>query len=159
MATYYTDISDTDPGIRATKWKGIATADVDATQAENAAKLAYTIINAKLDAAYSVPFDLTPDTPGIITEISDVLTVYYMKRFTTGHALNTKQMEAEHDRVMEWLDLLAAGKMRIPGTSRSLLPDSSTRGYHPVFPHTRQVLDAGVDTDRQDDEDDERDDT
>ena len=92
---------------------------------------AYNLINAKLNGVYTVPF--SSPYPGEIVRISDGIAVVYARRYHT----ETPQDE-EVDELQEFLNALEAlgGEdldASIPGVSRTLKADSSTRGYSSVF--------------------------
>ena len=129
---YYTD-HDT---IRAVKFGDASVDDLSEATLTAAEKQAYGYINAALAGVYSVPLPIfsTGNTPTIITDISDILTMWLAKRFTSGHGARTLgPLKELYDQAMEWLDMLRAGKLSLPGTTRTNTASSNTSGEHRVF--------------------------
>lgn len=129
---YYTD-HDT---IRAEKFGDVSVPDLSEETLTAAEKQAYGYINAALGGTYSTPFAIfsTGNTPGLITDISDILTMWTAKRFVTGHGARTLgPLKDLYDQAMEWLDMLRTGKLSLSGVTRTNTTSSNTSGEHRVF--------------------------
>jgi len=129
---YYTD-HDT---IRAVKFASVTIDELSEATLTAAEKQAYDYINAALAGTYSVPLAIysTGNTPGMITDISDILTMWLAKRFTSGHGVRTLgPLKELYDQAMEWLEMLRTGKLSLPGVTRRNSVSSNTACEHKVF--------------------------
>ena len=151
---YYSDIDD----VRLNLMDAVSETSITDAVMVRGALAAYTLINALLGKRYTVPFALsaTENTPGIIREISDVLTACWSFKHTAG--LNTVSRGPTADeckQARELLDKLASGDAVIDGYDASALPESNTRGEHPVF-FKGDTMDMGQDPDQSERLADER---
>ena len=129
---YYSDHDN----IRATKFGDVSVTDLPEDTLTAAELQAYNYINAALAGVYSTPFPIfaTGNTPGLITDISDILTMWVAKRFTTGHGARTLgPLKDLYDQAMQWLADLRARKMSLAGQTRTDTTSSNTSGEHRVF--------------------------
>ena len=153
--SYYSNLAT----LEAAKFNGLSCTEAVLNAAN---KAAYNEINAVLDRLWSVPFDCYKDSgtpPGIIEDISDILTMWLYKRYTTGHSTSTKgPLLDEVKQARELLARIGKGEVNIPGVTRSDLSalSSSTQGEHPVFASIDE-LNMAQDSDQLDRLTDERD--
>lgn len=143
---YYSDIDD----VRLNLMDAVSETSIGDPVMVRGTLEVYTLINARLGKLYTVPFPLstTGNTPGIISSISDTLTACWSFKHTAGLSTRSRGPTADEcKRALEMIDELAAGKMVIEGYASSALPESNTRGEHPVFAPT-SVHDWGQDSDQ-----------
>jgi len=129
---YYTD-HDT---IRAEKFGKASVDDLLEVALTAGEKQAYGYINAALSCVYSTPFAIfsTGNTPTLVTDISDILTMWLAKRFTSGHGARTVgPLKELYDQAMKWLDEIRSGKLSLAGATRTNTVSSNTSGEHRVF--------------------------
>jgi len=129
---YYTD-HDT---IRTVKFGNISIDDLSADTLTASEKQAYEYINAALAGVYSVPLPIfsTGNTPGLITDISDIITMWIAKRYVSGHGVRSiGSLKELYEQAMDWLVALRAGKLSLPGRTRTNVVSSNTSGEHRVF--------------------------
>jgi len=152
---YYCNVTQ----VRSEHMDDVSTDDVSADLMERAALHVYNVINAKLGKIHTVPFALssTGNTPGIIREIAETLTACWATAHSTGQNIMSRgPLADECKRAREWLDALADGSMTIDGVTSSVLPESNSRGEHPIF-FKGDTHDMGQDPDQADRLADERD--
>jgi len=143
---YYTD-HDT---IRAVKFGDVSVDDLSELTLIAAEKQAYGYINAALAGVYSVPLPLfsTSNTPGLITDISDIITMWIAKRYVSGHNVRSiGPLKELYEQAMDWLDMLRVGKLSLPGMTRTNVASSNTSGEHRVFV-SLETLDLEQDADQ-----------
>lgn len=143
---YYSDIDD----VRLVVMDAVSETDCSDAVLVRGALEVYTLINAKLGKIHTVPFPLssTANTPAIIRAISDTLTACWGRDHTVGLKSKSKGPSADEcKRAREMIDELAAGKLLIAGYSSTALPESNTRGEHPVFAKV-DTMDMGQDADQ-----------
>lgn len=152
---YYSDIDD----VRDVVMDDVSETDIaDAVLVRGALEV-YTLINAALGKVYSTPFPLstTGNTPDIIRAISDTLTACWATNHTRGLSTRSRGPTADEcKRARDMIDALASGSLVITGYSSTALPESSTRGEHPVFAKVG-TMDMGQDPDQLERLTDERD--
>lgn len=152
---YYSDIDD----VRADLLDAVSETDLSDAVMERAALDAYDEINARLGKRYTVPFELssTGNTPGIVRKVSDFMIACWCGHHTHGLTIRPQGgTKAYCDKAEALLEGLESGTYAIQGVTSSALPDSSTRGEHPVFAPISEH-EWGQDSDQADRIEDERD--
>jgi hypothetical protein len=99
-------------------------------QLQRAAVIAYNYINARLDGIYPVPF---ASAPGLIVDISDLLTKCYARAISLGNTPTTPK-KVPRDKpgadgcgiAVVMLDDLVANRAQLPGISRLNGADGAT---------------------------------